>query len=82
MSTPYPRSTLTRNRLVPIMITRLMLSLKRAATPSDTVWSFDGGAHREDIRFARRTIGGSERVEGGIAMKHLPSKGIGSSFDP
>jgi len=64
------------------MVTRLILSLKRAANPSDTIWSFDDGAHREDIMFASRTIGGSERVDGGIAMRHFPWREVGSSLDP
>jgi len=68
--------------LVPIMVTRLIVSLKRAATTTDTAWSFDDGIRREGIRFASQTICGTGRGEGSIAMKYITSKGFSSLPEP
>ena len=43
---------------MPLMITRLILSLKKIAKTPDPVWSAD---QVPSIKFARRTIGGTER---------------------
>ena len=50
--------------LAPIMITRLIISLKKAANPLESVWS---AGQMASVRFARRTIGGSERG-GAVAL--------------
>jgi hypothetical protein len=42
---------------MPIMITRLILSLKKATTTPGTMWS---AGQVSSIKFARRTIGGTE----------------------
>jgi len=61
--------------LVPIMATRLMLSLKEAASPSDTYWSFHDPDVRESLRFAGPTIGGSGRRDTTtITMRDLSTK--------
>jgi len=60
---------------MPIMITRLILSLKKA------VDSVSGNARQlQTIRFARHTIGGTERVRGGdMALGDLSSEGTSGS---
>lgn len=60
---------------MPLMATRLMLSLKRAARSPDSVWSLNSAAPSETLRFAHHTIGGTDRGDDGIALKHLSSKG-------
>ena len=56
---------------MPLMINRLILSLKKAGSSPDTMWSTTVG-QPENLRFAQRTIGGSERRDGGdIALKNL-----------
>ena len=54
--------------LVPLMITRLILSLKKVANPQDSIWSLSGAGQRETIRFARYTISGAEGGGGDIAL--------------
>ena len=44
--------------ILPLMVARLILSLKKAAKTPSTVWSAD---QVSTIMFAQRTIGGSER---------------------
>lgn len=57
---------------MPIMIIRLMLSLKKAAnSPHGTV---SDTTQMGTLRFAHRTIGGSERAGGSIALKPLSSE--------
>ena len=66
--------TLPWDSLVPMMITRLILSLKKA------VHSLSSGAGRlETIRFAQSTVGGTNRVRGGdMALRDLSSEGASS----
>jgi len=58
--------------LVPVMITRLMLSLKRAARSPDLSWSFSDAFQPENLRFANYSIGGSELGGGRVALGALP----------
>jgi hypothetical protein len=60
---------------MPLMITRLILSLNKAANPQDSIWSFGGTGQEDTVRFARYTIGGTERRGGDIALGHLSSEG-------
>ena len=55
---------------VPLMINRLILSLKRAGNPSDSAWGSSVG-QLGSIRFARRTVGGSERRGDDIFLRNL-----------
>ena len=49
--------------IVPIMITRLMLSLKKAANAQRSVWGSNYSRPTvESVRFAHQTIGGTEWV--------------------
>jgi hypothetical protein len=43
---------------MPLMVTRLILSLKKAAKTPDTIWS---AGQVPSMNFARRTIGGTDR---------------------
>ena len=43
---------------MPLMVSRLILSLKKTANSSSTVWS---AGQVSSIKFARHTIGGTER---------------------
>ena len=52
-----------RLSFVPVMITRLMLSLKKAATPQENRWSFGEPTAHSAIRFAERRDGGTTRYE-------------------
>ncbi|KAF9783419.1 hypothetical protein BJ322DRAFT_1070696 [Thelephora terrestris] len=63
--------------LVPLMITRLMLSLKKAANTPGPIWGTNG--QLESVRFARRTFGGTERRNDDIAMRPLTSEAINLS---
>ena len=65
--------TLPWDSLAPVIITRLILSLKKAVS------SISSGAGRlETVRFAQRTIGGTDRVIGGdMALRNLSSEGTG-----
>jgi len=69
--------------LVPLMATRLMLSLKRAAGPTDTtLWSFHDPEQRGGLRFATRTIGGSGRGgDTSITLRDLSTRGRPSTGD-
>ena len=54
-----------------MMITRLMLSLKKAANASRSVWVSNHSSRTvETIRFAQQTIGGAE-YGGDIALKDI-----------
>ena len=57
---------------IPLAINRLILSLKKARSSPDTIWSTIFG-QPEIIGLPQRTIGGSERRGdgGGIALKNL-----------
>lgn len=57
---------------MPVMINRLILSLKKAGNSPDTIWSTAVG-QPENIKFAQRTVGGSERRSDGgdIVLKNL-----------
>jgi hypothetical protein len=56
---------------VPLMVTRLMLSLKKAANAPTSVWSLADAPQPGSVRFAHHTIGGTERPEGDISMRNL-----------
>ena len=60
------------------MITRLILSLKKAANSPSMVWSSGGTGQVDSVRFARRTAGGAERGSGDIVLRHLSSEGSDS----
>jgi len=55
------------------MITRLVLSLKEAANPQDSIWSC-GTGQVGTVRFARHTISGTEGGGGDIVLGSLPSE--------
>ncbi|KAF9643489.1 hypothetical protein BDM02DRAFT_3264071 [Thelephora ganbajun] len=59
--------------LIPLMVTRLILSLKKAANPSysQSLWGSNNTAQVESARFAHHTIGGTERGGGDIVLRHL-----------
>ena len=66
--------TLPWDSLMPIMITRLILSLKKAVNSPNSVSS--GPGRLETVRLARCTVGGTERVRGGdVALRDLSSEG-------
>ena len=52
-----------RLRFVPVMITRLMLSLKKAATPQEDGWSLGEPTTHNTMRFAERRGGVATRDE-------------------
>lgn len=52
------------------MIVRLILSLKEAADPQDSIWSC-GTGQVGTVRFARNTISGTEGGGGDIALGRL-----------
>ena len=61
---------------MPSMITRLILSLKKAATSPDSVWSSGGPDQITTAIFAQRAVSGTERVRGDdVALRNLPSEG-------
>jgi len=61
---------------MPLLITRMILSLKKAANSPDSVWSSGGAAQpRSTVVFSHHTIGGSERGGDNIALGHLPPEG-------
>lgn len=60
--------------LAPLMITRLIVSLKKAVKPQDSIWS---AGRLASVRFARYSIGGSERGDG-VALGDLSSEGESS----
>ena len=62
---------------MPLAVTRLVLSLKKAADAPGSLWSLSGTGQIESVRFARRTVEGTERG-GNISLGHLSSEG-GSS---
>jgi len=64
------------------MITRLMLSLKRAARSPDLAWSFSDGFQPESLRFANYSIGGSKLGGDRIALGALPSGVMSSPPEP
>ena len=53
---------------MPLMIARLILSLKKAAESPDMVW---GAGQVSNIMFARRTIGGPEQGGDTILLRSL-----------
>ena len=71
---PHTRLTLPWDSLVPLMITRLILSLKKAANPQASIWSLSGTGQLETARFASHTIGGTEGEGGDIVLGHLSSE--------
>jgi len=52
-----------RPRLLPVMVTRLMLSLKKAANPQENGWSLGEPTTHMTMRFAERRGGVSTRDE-------------------
>jgi len=56
------------------MVTRLILSLRSTANSPDSAWSLDATVQLEQTVRANRTIGGTERGAGEIALKHLSSE--------
>ena len=52
-----------RLSFVPVMVTRLMLSLKKAATPQEDRWSFGELTAHSTMRFAEHRDGGTTRYE-------------------
>ena len=48
---------------MPLMITRLIISLKKAVEAPELVWS--GDSQVESVRFARGMVGGTEHQDGG-----------------
>ena len=58
------------------MITRLILSLKKAANSLSSVSSSAG--QPEAARFLQHTVGGIERVGGDMALRDLPGEGTSS----
>ena len=52
-----------RLRLLPVMVTRLMLSLKKAANPQEDGWSLGEPTMHMTMRFAERRGGVSTRDE-------------------
>ena len=67
--------------LVPLMITRLVLSLKKAANSPDYRWSSDVIPELESARFANRTFGETGYEGDCFTLGHLSSEGSGSSSD-
>lgn len=65
---------------MPLMVTRLILSLKKAGTPQETTWDGNGPNVPEGLRFAPRTIGGSDREGVDIALKHFPTEEDSTGF--
>ena len=53
--------------LAPLVITRLIVSLKKAVNPSDSVWS---AGRLATVGFAQRTIG-----DGVVVLGNLSSEG-------
>lgn len=60
--------------LLPIMVTRLMLSLKRVANSPGSMWSFHNTVQPDTIRFAGHTMSGTEFSDDSYDLKNLPSK--------
>ena len=64
---------------MPVMVTRLILSLKKAAVSPNAVWT---AGQLDTMRFAEHTMGGSGR-RGDISLKDLSSgdsSGLESGF--
>ena len=55
--------------LMPLMITRLIISLKKAVEDPDQMWS--APSQVESVRFARRTVGGTEYPAGDIPLESI-----------
>ena len=51
---------------MPLMVTRLILSLKKTAKTPDTIWS---AGRVPSIKFARRTIGDTEHGGDAIPLR-------------
>ena len=63
--------------LMPLMVTRLVISLKKAVEAPEQMWN--GISKVENVRFARGTIGGTEYQAGGdVALGNI-SSGLGGS---
>ena len=76
-----PWLTLPWDSLIPLMVTRLILSLKKAANYPGSIWDSSVG-QLETAVFAQRTIGGSERG-GNVALSDTPLGGrSGSPLEP
>jgi len=56
--------------LIPMMVTRLMLSLRKAAVAPDSTWSLSGTTEQESAKFARDTTG-TERGGGDIRLRDV-----------
>ena len=57
MSPSTSLANATPDSMMPLMVTRLILSLKKAANSPSTIWS---AGQVSSMMFARRTIGGTE----------------------
>jgi len=53
----------SRLRFLPVMITRLLLSLKKASAPQEHGWSFGEPTTHTTVRFAERRGGATTRDE-------------------
>ena len=57
---------------MPVMVTRLIISLKKAVEAPEQMWN--GTSHVESVVFARGTIGGTEYQAGGdVALGNISS---------
>ena len=58
------------------MITRLILSLKKAAISPNSVWSGASGTSQlGTVVVFQRVVGGTERVRGVVVLSNLSSEG-------
>ena len=69
------RLTRARDSLIPMMTTRLMVSLRKAADASGSTESSGSTTDMESIRFARDTTGGTESGGSDIALRDMSSEG-------
>jgi len=68
--------TLLWDSLMPSMITRLILSLKKAAISPNSLWSSTGVGQLGTVIFSQRTVGRTERFRGGgVVPRNLSSVG-------
>ena len=56
-SPPMPSTDATTSSIMPLLVSRLIISLKKTANSPSMVWS---AGQVSSIGFARRTIGGTE----------------------
>ena len=58
---------------MPLLITRLMLSLRKAANHQDSIQSLGGTVQADNVRFACNAISGTEGGGGEIALEYISS---------